>query len=396
MSFNRRSQAVQEEQNGIIEFRVVSNDNTRENFCLLTELKNIFQRQLPKMPREYIAKLVYDPYHLSMCLIKKTNGENKQRVNIPYQTGQKSSSLSFSEGRTQMEPMEVEQDFRHDSDQNQYVVLGGICYRPFFERKFAEIVFCAITSTEQVKGYGSHLMNHLKDHVRKDNDIRHFLTYADNYAIGYFQKQGFTTEISLYASVWVGYIKDYEGGTIMQCTMVPKVRYLDVYDTFRIQKKTIVEKIQQISNSHKIHPGITGKMNPMSIPGVMESGWTPELSKIRAKKGKSPLYILFMQLIDDLKGHASAWPFMEPVDRNVVRDYYDVIKAPMDLQTLEKNAESEKYNSVTEFTSDVQKIFNNCRKYNDPITPYFKCANKLEKFFYDRLKVLTDRDTTGF
>jgi len=65
----------------------------------------------------------------------------------------------------------------------------------------------------------------------------HFLTYADNYAIGYFKKQvsslsnftkksvsfadlfrfhqGFTKEIQLDRSVWAGYIKDYEGGTIM-------------------------------------------------------------------------------------------------------------------------------------------------------------------------------------
>jgi histone acetyltransferase len=32
-----------------------------------------------------------------------------------------------------------------------YKVLGGIAYKPFVDRKFAEIVFCAISSTEQVK-----------------------------------------------------------------------------------------------------------------------------------------------------------------------------------------------------------------------------------------------------
>jgi hypothetical protein len=58
-------------------------------------------------------------------------------------------------------------------------------------------------------------MTHVKDYVREAYDIQHFLTYADNYAIGYFKKQGFTTEITLDKSVWVGYIKDYEGGTIM-------------------------------------------------------------------------------------------------------------------------------------------------------------------------------------
>lgn len=33
-------------------------------------------------------------------------------------------------------------------------------------------------------------MNHLKDHIKEDfPTIMHFLTYADNYAIGYFKKQ---------------------------------------------------------------------------------------------------------------------------------------------------------------------------------------------------------------
>jgi hypothetical protein len=38
----------------------------------------------------------------------------------------------------------------------------GITYRPFKGRQFAEIVFCAISSDQQVKGYGAHLMSHLK------------------------------------------------------------------------------------------------------------------------------------------------------------------------------------------------------------------------------------------
>src|SRR6185295_5516856 len=127
-------------------------------------------------------------------------------------------------------------------------VVGGITYRPFKGRQFAEIVFCAISSDQQVKGYGAHLMSHLKvmrlafrslltavadrireqDYVKATSDVMHFLTYADNYAIGYFKKQGFTKEINLDKSVWMGYIKDYEGGTIMQCSMLPRIRYLEM------------------------------------------------------------------------------------------------------------------------------------------------------------------------
>ena len=63
--------AVAEERNGEIEFRVVNNDNQRESLIILTGLKCIFQKQLPKMPKDYIARLVYDRTHLSMAIVKK-------------------------------------------------------------------------------------------------------------------------------------------------------------------------------------------------------------------------------------------------------------------------------------------------------------------------------------
>ena len=80
-----------------------------------------------------------------------------------------------------------QEDSRGDSIGD--LVVGGITMRIFKEYKFAEIVFCAITSTEQVKGYGSFLMNYLKEYVKSVAGITHFLTYADNYAVGYFKKQ---------------------------------------------------------------------------------------------------------------------------------------------------------------------------------------------------------------
>jgi histone acetyltransferase len=74
-----------------------------------------------------------------------------------------------------------------------------------FSQKFGEIAFCAITADEQVKGYGTRLMNHLKQHARDVDGLTHFLTYADNNAVGYFVKQGFTKEIYLEKDVWHGY-----------------------------------------------------------------------------------------------------------------------------------------------------------------------------------------------
>lgn len=62
--------AVVEERHGEIEFRVVNNDGRRESTIILTGLKCIFQKQLPKMPKDYIARLVYDRTHLSIAIVK--------------------------------------------------------------------------------------------------------------------------------------------------------------------------------------------------------------------------------------------------------------------------------------------------------------------------------------
>lgn len=120
-------------------------------------------------------------------------------------------------------------------------------------------------------------MDHFKAHIRKAYpDMMHFLTYADNYAVGYFEKQGFSKEISLSRSVWAGYIKDYEGGTIMQCTMLPKVDYLDKPNIFKVQQEAIMLKIRQMSKSDIVHPGLPQfqpgatpvTVNPRDVPGL--------------------------------------------------------------------------------------------------------------------------------
>lgn len=79
--------------------------------------------------------------------------------------------------------------------------MGGVCYRPNRNEGFIEIAFLAISSLEQVKGYGTRLMNKLKDHC-KNNGLNYFLTYADNNAIGYFKKQGFSTFIKMKVDDW--------------------------------------------------------------------------------------------------------------------------------------------------------------------------------------------------
>ena len=60
MAESKGERARRDEASGLIEFRVIENDNSKANLVLLTGAKTIFQKQLPKMPKEYITRLVYD------------------------------------------------------------------------------------------------------------------------------------------------------------------------------------------------------------------------------------------------------------------------------------------------------------------------------------------------
>ncbi|KAG5514523.1 hypothetical protein RHGRI_035808 [Rhododendron griersonianum] len=348
----REENLKREEEAGRLMFACVSNDGIDEHMVWLIGLKIIFGRQLPNMPKEYIVRLLMDRNHKSVMVIRRNH------------------------------------------------VVGGITYRPYVSQKFGEIAFCAITGDEQVKGYGTRLMNHLKQHARDVDGLTHFLTYADNNAVGYFVKQGFTKEIHLEKERWQGYIKDYDGGILMECKIDLKLPYTDLSTMIRRQRQAIDEKIRELSNCHIVYTGIDFQkkeagipkkiINVEDLPGLMvvkltieEAGWTPDQwGHSRFNSGDSASnqksWTAFMRsLLKAMNDHPDAWPFKEPVDARDVPDYYDIIKDPMDLKTMSKRVESEQYYVTFEmFVADARRMFANARTYNSPETIYYKCASR--------------------
>lgn len=207
----------------------------------LVDLKNIFSKQLPKMPKEYICKLMFDRKHEAV-VIKK-------------------------EGKK---------------------IIGGICYRIYEEQKFAEIAFLAITSEEQIQGFGTRLMNRLKKEMT-ERKIEFLMTYADNLAIQYFKKQGFSESIQVPPEIWKGYLKDYDGSTHMECLINPTIDYSEISSQIKSQKQFIINTVTRLVSNGVVHPGLPpsffkkGELDEdalfekiRQIPGVAESGFTRE------------------------------------------------------------------------------------------------------------------------
>ena len=90
-------------------------------------------------------------------------------------------------------------------------------------------------------------MNKLKDHCKKDG-YKYFLTYADNNAIGYFKKQGFHKNLKMPMDQWKDYIKDYDGGTLMEAEIDPKIDYSNLSEILKKQKKCIENYCQKFLN----------------------------------------------------------------------------------------------------------------------------------------------------
>jgi hypothetical protein len=85
-----------------VRYAIIENDASPAALIKLVGLKSLFAKQLPKMPRAYIARLVFDRRHVSLAIL--------------------SSDPTV-----------------RDTDEE---IIGAICYRPFHEQRFAEIAFC--------------------------------------------------------------------------------------------------------------------------------------------------------------------------------------------------------------------------------------------------------------
>ncbi|XP_073976502.1 gcn5 acetyltransferase isoform X2 [Rhodnius prolixus] len=345
-----------EEESGLIRVALVYNcldrQVDRQFIPWLIGLQGVFSHQLPRMPLGYISRLVFDPKHKTLALIK----EQKP--------------------------------------------IGGICFRPFVSQGFSEVVFCAVSSNEQLKGYGTHLMNHLKEyHMRVG--IHHLLTFADEFAIGYFRKQGFSKDICLDSSVYQGFIKDYDGATLMHCQLNPRIVYTELSSVIRKQKEVLKRLIDQKKDEvEKVHPGLTCfkegvRCIPVeAIPGIRETGWRPAVRNTRVSRlqvecaDPDSLHKALRNVINAIKNHELAWPFQEPVDKAAVTDYYDHIKYPMDLKTMTYRLKAGYYTTRRLFIADMQRIFNNCRIYNSPETEYYMCANTLDRYFQVKMREL--------
>ncbi|KAJ3018484.1 hypothetical protein HKX48_002860 [Thoreauomyces humboldtii] len=102
------------------------------------------------------------------------------------------------------------------------------------------------------------------------------------------------------------------------------------------------------------------------------------------------------RMMQELHKHASSWPFKVPVDPKLASapDYFDVIKKPMDLSTVESKLSSLQYAKVQDFADDIQLMLNNAFLYNPPSNCVHQLGRSLERYFLSVLHRLFPTITT--
>jgi histone acetyltransferase len=87
--------------------------------------------------------------------------------------------------------------------------------------------------------------------------------------------QGFTKKITLPRDAYTGFIKEYDGVTLMEFVIHPQINYSRIAPTIRLQRQALAERLRSISNSHVMHKPLGQKgvpfepVDPMEIQGVL-------------------------------------------------------------------------------------------------------------------------------
>lgn len=142
-------------------------------------------------------------------------------------------------------------------------------------------------------------------------------------------------------------------------------------------------------------------MSSKYIPAAKKRKFSTEndtSAKNNSKKTKDPSEInarklaLCKKLLNDLRNRNEyrcfTLLFDQPVDieENQCFDYYDVIKNPMDLSTMQGKMERGEYKTPEEFEKDMKLIISNCEVYNPPGHEILEYSNKLKRTFEIRFK----------
>lgn len=92
-----------------------------------------------------------------------------------------------------------------------------------------------------------------------------------------------------------------------------------------------------------------------------------------------------LKVLDRIEEYDESEDFKKPVTKEDLgefwEDYRSIITYPIDLTSIRAKIYDGDYAGVGNFEFDMRKVFDNCKKFNDPNSQIYENANTLEDVF---------------
>ncbi|XP_059362086.1 tyrosine-protein kinase BAZ1B-like [Carassius carassius] len=119
---------------------------------------------------------------------------------------------------------------------------------------------------------------------------------------------------------------------------------------------------------------------PKFRPELVRQSFNPLLKKQAIEVGKCE------DILQKLMKYQHSWPFREPVSAEEAKDYWDIIRCPMDFTTMQDKFKSSQYHSASDFLEDLKLIFSNAEEYNQPESDVLTCMARTEQSLIELLQ----------
>ncbi|GMH34184.1 hypothetical protein BSKO_02018 [Bryopsis sp. KO-2023] len=136
----------------------------------------------------------------------------------------------------------------------------------------------------------------------------------------------------------------------------------------------IAREAQQLSQKRVLSPPLEAMYLTEEEQRLLQNNHQKRLQDIVQKHCSA--------IIKNLMVYKWAFPFNQPVDTNIYKDYPKFVRKPMDLGTIK--AKMSTYRNPYEFESDVRLVFSNARAYNPEGTDVRKMADAVEEKFVEK------------
>lgn len=141
--------------------------------------------------------------------------------------------------------------------------------------------------------------------------------------------------------------------------------------------------------------GVLANSQPLNaVPKGAQDNMPPSPPKYNTNRMTVAQKNALQEKLSNLKRTKNSMAFLKPVDTLALNipTYTDVVKRPMDLNTMQKKLQGDKYESVQAFANDFYLIVSNAYLFNGEMHPVTQTALAMEAYFKRMMQSVPQAD----